>query len=110
MPKTLSCGQEPTSGCISCSKLLLDLYIKRGVAHIIAIIGLVLQDISSIYQLVDVVCQNIVIDFIPPMNLTFSSTFVLAKLLATTSLSSTFESISQLQFLRFSVVYILDES
>jgi hypothetical protein len=55
------------------------------------------------------VCQNFAIDFMPPMILTFSSIFVLAKLPAITPLSSAFNSISQLQFLIFSMVYILYE-
>jgi hypothetical protein len=36
------------------SNFFLDLDIKRGIARIIAVIGLVLRDISSIYQLVGV--------------------------------------------------------
>jgi hypothetical protein len=84
---------------------------KMCVTRIIAVVELILKSISPVFQLVDAPLQDLVKRrwrFQIFNRLTFSPTFVLAELPATTSPSFAFKSIAQLRYLTFWIVYIPD--
>jgi hypothetical protein len=80
--------------------------IKRGVTCIIAVVELILQNISPVWQIFDGPLQNLVNvvgDFRFSIQ-TFSPTFVLVEIPATTPPSFGFKSIAQFRYLTFSIV------